>query len=340
MTAFEENEVSINANGGTEIAKRKLESILDTELLSHFQIVNSRVRELNEKKIRVYWAHDLPHDPECKWMADPDQRGRFHRSVFISNWQYQQFMSVLGVPYSQWSTVLESAIEASVVDFAAKPRDVVNLYYGSTPQRGLDILVPVFEELDKQLSSHRLHLHVHSSFKIYGWEERDRAFEPLYERIRAHPNMTYHGFTPHAELKQRLKDYHVLAYPCVWPETSCRVMLEAMSAGMVVVHPNYAALPDTSGSLNFMYAGDADRQKHAEEFMRVLGSTVLLLADEKRRDAINNRLAFNKSYVDTRYDLGTIKLRWEKMLHELLLRYPTEESRRVAGPMFTVRTGA
>lgn len=51
---FEENEISKNANGGTEIAKRTLQELIDPELKKHFQIISSRVRELDESKIRVF----------------------------------------------------------------------------------------------------------------------------------------------------------------------------------------------------------------------------------------------------------------------------------------------
>mgnify|MGYP003352048079 CR=1 FL=1 len=37
MIGFEENEISEKANGGTEIAKRKLASIIAPELLDNFQ---------------------------------------------------------------------------------------------------------------------------------------------------------------------------------------------------------------------------------------------------------------------------------------------------------------
>mgnify|MGYP003632860012 FL=1 len=36
---FEENEISENANGGTEIAKRMLGDIIDPKLLEEFQII-------------------------------------------------------------------------------------------------------------------------------------------------------------------------------------------------------------------------------------------------------------------------------------------------------------
>ena len=47
MMGFEENDISKNANGGTEIAKRKLAQIIDPQLLENFQIISSRIREMN-----------------------------------------------------------------------------------------------------------------------------------------------------------------------------------------------------------------------------------------------------------------------------------------------------
>ena len=109
--SFEENEISKNANGGTEIAKRKLASIIDPNLLDNFQIISSRVRELDFKKIRIFWAHDLPEDPESKKFKNQEFKDSFHKFVFISNWQYQRYQLVHGFPYDDKSIVLESGIE-------------------------------------------------------------------------------------------------------------------------------------------------------------------------------------------------------------------------------------
>ena len=69
-SGFEENEISKNAFGGTELAKRKLASIIDPELLKEFQIISSRHRDFNPEKIRIFWAHDLPEDPESAKFKD------------------------------------------------------------------------------------------------------------------------------------------------------------------------------------------------------------------------------------------------------------------------------
>jgi UDP-glucose:(glucosyl)LPS alpha-1,2-glucosyltransferase len=319
MAFAEENEVSANANGGTEITKRTLAPLIDEKLASQFQIVPSRVRELRDDAIRVYWAHDLPEDPECAWLSSVDSRSRFHSLVFSSNWQLQEFNRSLGVPLNSATHVIETPL--TPLELVTKPEDRVDLVYISTPQRGLEILVPVFEELVK--THPEIHLHVYSSFRIYGWDDADKLFEPLYDRIRAHPSMTYHGSVSQDELRSALPRYHVLAYPSIWRETSCRALIESMSAGLMCVHPNFAALPDTSGGLTLQYQYHEDANDHANVFYQALDRAVT----DVRNHEVQRYLRFVKAYADTRFNVEKISAQWTSLMTELLMKYPDAASR-------------
>lgn len=318
---FEENEISTNAFGGTEIAKRTLSGRLEASLLEPTQIICSRVRALDPEKIRIYWLHDLPEDTESSKLKTHSYREQFHHLVFISHWQYARYQHTLNVPYSHHHSIIESGIiPAPVVD---KPKDTIRLVYTSTPQRGLHILLPVFEELAKKYPS--IHLDVFSSFKIYGWDEYDKQFENLYDVCRNHPQITYHGFVPNEQLKAHLDVSHIFAYPCVWPETSCRAMLEAMSARLLCVHPNFAALPETSGGLNVMYQGDHDANIHARQFYFALDVAIQRVIDHY--DGMTNHLQMVKSYVDGRYNMDRITQQWAALLRGLGEQYASLESR-------------
>ena len=91
-----------------------------------------------------------------------------------------------------------------------------------------------------------VHLDVFSSFNAYGWAERDEPYQELFDKIEAHPQMTYHGFKPNNIVRNALQKAHIFAYPSIWMETSCIALMEAMSAGLMCVHPNLAALPETA----------------------------------------------------------------------------------------------
>lgn len=331
MQGFEENEISKNAFGGTEISKRTIAKYVPEQLTESCQIIASRLRDLNEEKIRIYWQHDLPEDPEVNHLREENSRNRFHKLVFVSNWQMNDFVTKLGIPMDHRCVVIENPIEP--IPYKPKSFDEkINLIYFSTPQRGLELLVPVVEELAKKYPN--IHLDVFSSFKIYGWEEADKQFEPLYERIRQHLNMTYHGFAKQEVLREHLLKAHILAYPNIWKETSCRVLIESMSAGLMCVHPNLAALSDTSGGLTSMYQYDDDYNRHANAFMQHLEHAINVVNTEPAQQY----LRFVKVYADSRFTIDKIASQWNNLLMELNVTYPTVESRKFPSKRFVYRT--
>jgi glycosyltransferase involved in cell wall biosynthesis len=330
MSGWEENEISKNSQGGTELTKRTLQSSLPEDLLNDFQIIPSRVRQIEEDKIRILHVHDLPEDPELNHLREVNSRNRFHKVVFSSNWQLNEFCVKLGYPQDEKTQVIETPLE--VIDAQPKSKDEVRLIYFSTPQRGLELLVPVFEELSKKHDN--IHLDVFSSFLIYGWKEMDEKFNPLYDRIRNHPKMTYHGFGKREDLIEHLKKAHILAYPSVWKETSCRVLQESMSAGLMCVHSNLGALPDTSGGLTSMYQYHDDPNKHANVFYQILEHAV----DVVNTDDAQKYLRFVKAYADTRFNLPKISEQWKHTLTVLKQQYPDIESRKIPGQVFLYKT--
>lgn len=331
---FHRNEVGANAKGGTELMRDMLEQSLDSQLLDNFQIFMSRPRELDSTKIRLIQCHDLAEDPESRKFGDQNFRNSFHKLLFISNWQYQRYQLIHQIPYDEQSAVIETGIiPAPISSIQSKPKDKISIVYTSTPQRGLDIAVDVFEHLS---TIHpEIHFDVFSSFKIYGWDSADQQFETLYNRIRKHPKMTYHGFVPNEKLREHLNTAHILAYPSTWMETSCRAMLEAMSAGLVCVHPNYGALAETSGLLNFVYQGDMqDKNRHAQIFAEYLNAAIEFVKSGNH----TNHIEFNKAFVDRRYNIEKISAQWNNVLRSLVDKYPTEQSRKQPSQMFVYKT--
>lgn len=307
---IELNELNKNSNGGTELITRELFDRLDRSELEPFQIITSRVRELKEEKLRVLHLHDLPLDPENAHLKEEKNRNRFHKMVFVSNWQYQQFRDYLGVPYDLRSTVIPNGFEP--IEMVRKEKDKIRLIYTSTPHRGLEILVPVFEAL--AANDPNIVLDVYSSFGIYGWPERDKQYEPLFERCKNHPQINYHGWQPNEVVREALQKAHIFAYPCIWQETFCRAMVEAMSAGCVCVHPNFSALPEVSGGMNVMYDGDhVNHNAHATTFAHSL----LYAIQRVRQHDLTPFLEYVKNYTDTRYSWENTIPRWKSLLASL-----------------------
>lgn len=307
--SFAHDSLAVNAKGGTELMKFGLEQRLPKELLDEFQIYVSRFEEEPDPtKIRVYWLQDLPGDPAAEHLKNGGWE-KFHQLVFATNWQMQAFINYYGIPYSK-CVVLANCI--TPIPEHEKPKDKIRLAYWSTPHRGLNILVPVFAKLCEKHDN--IELDVYSSFKLYGWEERDQPFQELFQQCKEHPKINYHGSIPNEELKKQLEQTHILAYPSIWTETSCITLMEAMSAGLLCVHPNLGALYETAAGWTHMYQWNEDIQQHASIFYQVLDNAIEHYWDE----GIQSRIASQKSYANVFYNWDLRQHQWEALLRSML----------------------
>lgn len=296
----------MGAQGGTELTKRWLSQHVDEDLLKQVNIV-SRPGDFIKGERNVLWVHDLPAD--MPFMASPLTRNEFDGIVFVSAWQQTVFFINMGVQYSE-STVIRNAIIP--VETKQKDAEKIRLVYHPTPHRGLEILVPVFVELCETYPN--LHLDVFSNFDIYARPEINEKFEAVYDVCREHPNISYHGTQPNDIVRDALSVAHIFAYPCIWRETSCVSALEAMSAGCLVVAPEYAALPETVGSFGYSYPWVDSFNEHKDRFSQVLVSAIEGFSKE------SERLSMQKRYVDKFYNWGSRKNEWETYLREIIRR--------------------
>ncbi len=329
MPGFDFSEMQQKSNGGTEQTCRLIESNLLPKLLEDFQIIPSRVHRILEDKIRVYHLHDLPEDPETNHLKNATSRDRFHKLVFCGNWQYNRYISALGIPQDGKCAVIETPIIP--IEYKEKSRDEIRLIYTSTPQRGLALLVPVFEELCKKYDN--IYLDVFSSFAIYGWAEADKQYQELFERCKNHPKIVYHGFASNEKVREAQQAAHIFAYPSIWQECNSRALIEAMSAGALCLHPNLAGLSDTSGNLTSMYQFEEDANVHANKFYHLLDHAINMVNEENTQ----NYLRYVKSYADNRFNINKIARQWEDTLTALKAQYPTE-SRGLPKAMFRYNT--
>ena len=303
----------IGSQGGTEMMMKGLRDRIDPSLLDQFNIICSRVRPENISKTKknLLWLHDTWDDPESEWLTDPKLRARFAKLIFVSNYQQATFNIGRGVPFGE-GVVLQNAIEP--ISLVAKPdtsEGKINLIYHTTPHRGLELLVPVFEKLNEIIPN--IHLDVFSSFNAYGWPARDEPYKPLFERISRHPNMTYHGFQPNQVVRNYLKNAHIYAYPNIWPETSCISVIEAMSAGCSVVTSSFGALPETCANMAMMYSYVEDYNRHANIFAQVLYSAIEHYNDEETQ----HLLLFQKAFFDNYYNWDVRAKQWTRLLKDL-----------------------
>ena len=270
-----ESELSVNSKGGTEMMRQRLIENADQEALSEVAIHLSRPREIFSDVPNILWCHDLAEDPENKILLDGGWE-KFDYFVFVSAWQRDQYMVRYGMPYSRCK-VIHNAVEKEYRP-TQKDTSTIRFVYHTTPHRGLALLVPIFDALSREFDN--IHLDVYSSFSIYGWESRDAEYEQLFKQIEAHPKMTYHGAVSNEKVLEALDKSHVFLYPCIWRETSCIALLEAIKSQMICIHPNLGALPETAANATIMYDFNEDPQKHANYAYAITKQLLLAMQND------------------------------------------------------------
>ena len=310
---IEINELNKNAMGGTELMQHALYSRLNKELLDDFQIIASRVRDIDSSRIPILWLHDLAEDPEVQNLSQDSYRRQFAKLVFVSNWQFTTYNKVLGVPYN-CSTILRNAIEP-IPDHIKDFDGPIRLIYHTTPHRGLHLLLQAYSTLSEEYGD-RLHLDVYSSFKIYGWEQRDELYQELFNFCKNHPHITYHGSVPNSEIREALQKAHIFAYPSIWPETSCIAAIEAMSAKCLVVCPQYAALPETTAGFAMDY--DYDDENMENNLFNFYNSLKWSIDNIEK---LNFHTNAQKRYIDGMYNWDLRAKEWIRQLELIKMKW-------------------
>jgi len=305
-----DTDLSKNARGGTEMMRERLINAVPSSILDNYAIHFSRPRQVYEDVKNIFYAHDLASDPENKILLN-DGWKLFDKFVFVSYWQRDQYMMMYGIPYSK-CTVIENAIETEF-EYTERPSNgPIRFVYHTTPHRGLELLYPIFDGLSKEFDN--IHLDVFSSFEIYGWQERDKQYQKLFDLLKNHPKITYHGTKSNEEVISTLKQSHIFLYPCIWQETSCIAMIEAIRCGCLVIHPSLAALPETASNVTVMYDFNENHAVHANTAYKFARN--ILTLENKDRGFIDT-FAADTGRETYKNSITTYKTKWVSLLEQL-----------------------
>jgi glycosyltransferase involved in cell wall biosynthesis len=217
-------------------------------------------RRLPDATRLVMWVHLDADQPRVADIAsDFDHYDRF---VLLSAFQRRRYADAFGMPADR-VTLLPNAIApafAALLDTPpARPPGPPMLAYTSTPFRGLRLLLDAFPRIRAAVPDATLA--VFSSLEVYRVDaaEDQHRYGALYQRCRATPGVAYLGGQPQTTLARLMSGMHLFAYPCIFPETSCISVVEAMAAGMQAVTSDLGALPETCGGYaDLVPFGDGD----------------------------------------------------------------------------------
>jgi len=270
----------------------------------------------------VLWTQHTADQPAMRELADHAVRDAHDAYAFVSDWQRAQYLAAFGLPGQRAvvrrnaiAPVFEHLFSADERILAAKRRPPI-IAYTSTPFRGLNLLLELFPRIRSQVPDVRLR--VYSSMRVYQVRdaEDERQFGWLYAACRTMPNVEYAGSLSQPELAADLRWVGALAYPNIFPETSCIAVMEAMAAGCVVVTSDLGALAETTAGFGRLIPMRSGAAGYGPKFVDALVDALQGLADPARAD-LEELLRKQRRHVLETYTWRRRAGEWETWLQGL-----------------------
>lgn len=225
------------------------------------------------------------------WLQDMPMEGlrRQHREALpfvdrflaVSRFQRDRFVARFDLPPERFVVTRNGVDAARYRPWGERVRG--RLVYGSTPFRGLSVLLDAFPRIRSAVPEATLH--VFSGMSLY--DQADAPFRALYDRASATAGVVRYDPVPQPALIDELRRADLMAYPATFDETSCVAAMMAISAGTPVVASSRAGLPETVGDCGVLVPGDAKRD--ADFPSRFADAVVSLLRDGRALDALRAR---------------------------------------------------
>lgn len=300
----------IDPIGGEDIMLQNLRKYVDLDKYN-VNIINSKCRRelVDLDKINILWQHVPANQNVVQGIRDKYFNRVIDAYVYVSHWQNEKFRYMHQIPLEN-AYVIKNAIEP--IDYVEKPKGKIKLIYTSMPYRGLDVILKVFEKLNRN----DIELDVYSSNIIYGEEYVEYVgdqYDELFEKAKNMKNVNYMGYAPHADVIKALQGAHIFAYPCIYEETACLSMIEAGAAGCNLVVTNIGGLPETGGP----YAKLVMIQPSEEEIVNRYAKELEEVIDNYWSEDNQKMLKEQSEYFNKHYSWENRKHEWVKFLDSL-----------------------
>jgi len=213
---------------------------------------------------RVFWTGDSESNPQTYGIGDRRFVDLVDFVMAKSHWHAQSLAKAAELPVAKMKVLLNGV---HLPYFQKKlPRVRKRLIYTSTPNRGLEYLIPIFRQIRAKHPD--AELHVYSSFDRNSrmWPPHS-AQEPLLTKARAEPGWVIHDSILQKDLAEAFLQSALLVYPCSVIETCASTTLEAQAAGCPIVTSQRESLLETVGAAGLLIPGHPGEQAYQAAFV-------------------------------------------------------------------------
>ncbi len=194
----------------------------EAELFEHFP--SSR---------KVWWSHHFSDQP-ITVKQSPYARVYADHIVSLS----QCHSDDLRVNLKLDNTIIGHGVWQSEIQKAEK--DPYRLIYASAPFRGLERVPELFKAIKEK--EPRATIAICSSMAMYGTPEEDAKFTALFEELSSIPGVELKPALNQTQLYAEYARASIFFYPCIWKETYCLALDEAIAHGCKTIVPDIGAL--------------------------------------------------------------------------------------------------
>ncbi len=278
--------------------------------------IGAKLRKLGVSTRLILWSQQATDQKDMQELRQPEERAAWSAYFLVSDWQARSYASDFGVPHERIAVLRNAAapvfqsLARRAEPFFRTGRPPV-LVYTSTPFRGLLLALVSFPLIRAAIPGCRLR--VFSSMGVYQvTPEQEPIYQVLYALARDLPGVEYGASVSQTALAAALAEADMLAYPNVFPETSCIAVMEAMAAGCVICTTNLGALPETTAGFGFLMDLPTDLIMMAQTFASLLVSAYREACAQP--DRFDELIARQREHVRERYNWARRAREWSAVL--------------------------
>ena len=235
----------------------------------------------------------------------------------ISEWQKEQFLSLFK-DLNDKTHVISYGIEKSDYQLDCKQNNY-SFIYPSFPNRGLLYLLRMFPKIVERYPTAKLN--VFCNFELDYLKPMKEEMDEIQSLIQAQSaNVVNHGWVNRETLNRYWSEADIWFYPCVFPETCCRVAIEAAASKTFVICNDLAGLNDTVGKRGAIIPGDP----RTEEWQNIALTNLFFVLDNKLENIFIER---NYEWVQTKS--------YSNVVSDFENRFLSQETKQESGEIMT-----
>jgi len=263
--------------------------------------ITSRTTDTLRLPVRAGKIFVMIHDVWLLSGKDQVFLDRVDKYCVLSDWHWKFVKDYHGIPDEKLH------LTSNGMDFArfyikGVERNPYRLMYSSSPDRGLDTLLYLFDFIKSEVTEAELHI-------FYGFENWSKSILQKNDKVQIEkmekikeamnkPGVCYHGRVGQSQLAEEWLKTSLWAYPTDFEEVFCITAIEAQRAGVPVVTSNYAGLQTTLGDSACLIGsgnkGESYTKLYRENFVRCC---IEVLTDNRKwRDLSEKGLRNSEKY--------------------------------------------